>query len=64
MREAALRTKVSDGPSGIDAVGVKRMVTSKSFKASSVKLCYALALLTAKLCTQYVDPVSIEGLMA
>ena len=39
------------------------MVTCKSFKASSVKLYDALALLTKKLCTQYVDPVSIEGLI-
>ena len=64
VREAALRTKGSCGPSGIDAVGVRRVVTCKSFKTSSVKLCDALALLTRKLCTQYVDPVSIEGLMA
>ena len=64
VREAALRTKGSGGPSGVDAVGGRRMVTSKSFKTSSVKLCNALALLTRKLCTQYVDPVSIEGLMA
>ena len=64
MREAALRTKGSGGPSGIDAVGVRRMATCKSFKTSSTKLCDALGLLTRKLCTQYVDPVSIEGLTA
>ena len=64
VREAALRTKGSSGPSGVDAVGVRRMVTCKSFKTSSVKLCDAVALLTRKLCTQYVDPISIEGLMA
>ena len=46
VREAALRTKGSGGPSGIDTVGVRRMVTCKSFKISSVKLCDALALLT------------------
>ena len=57
VREAALRTKGSGGSSGIDAVGIRRMVTL------SVKLCDALALLTRKLCTQYVDPVSVEGLM-
>ena len=48
VREAALRTKGSGGPSGVDAVGVRRMVTCKSFKASSVKLCDASALLTRK----------------
>ena len=63
VREAALRTKGSGGPSGIDAVGVRRMVTCKLFKTASVKLCDALALLTRKLCTQYVGPVSIEGLV-
>ena len=32
VREAALGTKGPGGPSGIDAVGVRRMVTCKSFK--------------------------------
>ena len=64
MRKAALRTKGWSGPSGVDAVGVRRIVTCKSFKASSVKLCDALALLTRKLCTQYDDLVSTEGLTA
>ena len=64
MREAALRTKGSGGLSGVEALGARRMVTCKSFKASSVKLCDALALLTQKLCTQYVDPVCTEGLIA
>ena len=30
VREAALRTKGSGGPSGVDAVGIRRMVTCKS----------------------------------
>ena len=64
VRKAALRTKGSGGPSDIDAIRVRRMVTYKSFKALSVKLCDALALLTRKLCTEYVDTVSIEGFMA
>ena len=60
--EAALRTKGSGGPSGIDAGGVRRMVTCKSFETSSVKLCDALALLTRKLCTQYVDRFLLKDL--
>ena len=64
VREAALRTKGSGGPSGVDAVRVRRMVTCKSLKALSVKLCHVLVLLTRKVRTQYVDPVSIEGLIA
>ena len=64
VRESALRTKGSGGPSVVDAVRVRRMAACKSFKVLSVKLCDALALLTQKLCTQYVDLVSIEGLIA
>ena len=65
VREAALRTKGSSGPSGVYAVEIRRMVTCKSFKALSVKICDALTLITQKLCTQHVDPVSsIEGLIA
>ena len=40
------------------------MVPCKAFKASSVKLCDALALLTRKLSTEHVNPFSIEGLTA
>ena len=32
VREAALRTKGSGGPSGVDANGFKRMLACKSFK--------------------------------
>ena len=56
-KKAALRTKGSAGPSGIDANGFKRILASKSFKKSSSNLCDALATLTKRLCTEYVDPV-------
>ena len=36
VREAALRTKGSGGPSGVDANGFKRILASKSFKRSSI----------------------------
>ena len=64
IREAALRTKGSGGPSGIDANGFRRLLACKSFKASGTNLCDALAALTRKLCTEYVDPASIEPLLA
>ena len=36
----------------------------KSFKQSSVKLCDEIAMLAARLCTTYIDPDSIEALLA
>ena len=64
IREAALRTKGSGGPSGVDANGFKRILTCKSFKKSSANLCDALATMTRKLCTEYIDPRTIEPILA
>ena len=64
IRQAALRTKGSGGPSGIDANGFRRILACKSFKQSSLKLCEAVATMTRTLCTQYVDPFTIEPLVA
>ena len=55
VREAALRTKGSGGPSGVDANGFKRILACKSFKRSSVNLCESIATLTRRLCTEFVD---------
>lgn len=64
VRQAALRTKGSGGPSGIDANGFRRMLASKSFKQSSSRLCEAIATMTKILCTQFIDPSTIEALVA
>ena len=64
IREAALRTKGSGGPSGMDAVGFERILACKSFKRSSTNLCDSLAVLTKRLCSQYVDPLTIEPILA
>lgn len=64
MREAALRTKGSGGPSGVDANGFKRILASKSFKRSSINLCESIATLTRRLCTEFVDPLTIEPILA
>lgn len=64
VRQAALRTKGSGGPSGVDANGFRRMLACKSFKQSSSRLCEAIATMTKTLCTQYIDPTTIEPLMA
>ena len=64
VREAALRTKGSGGPSGVDANGFKRILACKSFKRSSINLCESIATLTRRLCKEFVDPLTIEPIVA
>ena len=64
IRQPALKTKGSGGPSNIDANGFRRILACKSFKQSSTRLCEALATLTRTLCSQYIDPSTIEPLLA
>ena len=64
VREAALRTKGSGGPSGVDANGFKSILACKSFKRSSTNLCEAIATLTRRLCTEFVDPLTIQPIVA
>ena len=64
IRETALRTKGSGGPSGVDANGFKRIFACKSFKKSGVNLCEAVATMTRRLCTEYIDPRTIEPILA
>ena len=64
VREAALRTKGSGGPSGVDANGFKRILSCKSFKRSSINLCESIATLTRRLCSEFVDPLTIEPIVA
>jgi len=64
VRDAALRTKGSRGPSGIDANGFRRMLACKSLKKSGTDLRAAIATTARKLCTEYVDPLSIKAILA
>ena len=64
IREAALRTKGAGGPSNVDANGFQRILASKSFKKSGSNLCDALATLTLRLCTEYIDPTTIEPILS
>ena len=64
VREAALGTKGSGGPSGVDPNGFKRISVCKSFKRSSTNLCEAIATLTRRLCSEFVDPLTIEPIVA
>ena len=41
-----------------------RMASEKSIKQSSTRLCEAIATMTRTLCTQYIDPMTIEPLVA
>ena len=61
---AALRTKGSVGPSGVDANGFRRILASKSFKKSGTDLCAAIATMTRRLCTEFIDPLGIEAILA
>ena len=64
VREAALGTKGYGGPSGVDANGFKRILACKSFKRSSINLCESIATLTRRLRTEFVDPLTIEPIIA
>ena len=61
IRRISLRTTGAAGPSGIDAMGWRRLCSS--FKAS-VSLCHALAAIARRLCTSYVDPVGLSAFVA
>ena len=63
VRQTALRTKGAGGPSGVDANGFRRILAYKSFKQSSTRLCEAIATMTRTLCSQCIDPMSIEPLV-
>ena len=60
----ALKTKGSGDPSGVDSNGFWQMMACKSFKKSGTNLCSAIATMMRRLCTEYVDPCSIEAIQA
>ena len=66
IAKAALRTKGSAGPSGMDADGWKTILLSKNFKSVGKDLRTAIALMTRKLCTQEMtsDLNSLEAYTA
>ena len=50
VRNTALKTKGGSGPSGMDADGWKRILTSKQFAESSTDLCTTIVNMINKLC--------------
>ena len=55
-------THGSAGPSGLNALGLRRLCTA--FQNKSADLCNSLAQVAKKLCTSYVDPQALAPLMA
>ena len=64
VRRAALKTKGGAGPSGMDANGWCRILTSNCYGSSSSDLCKTIAAVIRRLCTEEVNSRSIEALLA
>ena len=64
IERAAKLTKGSAGPSGLDSDTWRRILCSKSFNKCSGDACDAIARMCRRLCTEYVDPSTINALMA
>ena len=64
IKTAAAKTKGGSGPSGLDAVGWRRILTSKSFGKSNDDLCTALARMSKKLCSSTENSDSLEAFLA
>ena len=63
VRDAALRTKVL-GSLGRRCEWVRRILASKSFRKSGTDLCAAIAVMTRRLCFEFIDPLGIEAILA
>ena len=64
VHDAALRTEGSGVPSDVDANGFRRMLACKSFKKSGSDLFTDVATMTRRLCTEYIDLLCIEAILA
>lgn len=64
IEKSSRTTKGSAGPSGMDSDMWRRILCSKAYSTSSSDLRYSIALLARKLCREFVDPHSIQDLLA
>ena len=64
IRNTALRTRGGSGPSGMDADGWRRILTSNSFGQSSTDICIALANVAKKICVEPDQTNSLEAFLA
>ena len=62
IRQAALHTHGTAGPSGVDAFSWRRFCSS--FKSASTDICNALAAVARRLCTSYVHPGGVTAFVA
>ena len=62
IRQIALKTHGSAGPSGLDAYAWRRMVSS--YNTASVELCNALAAVTRRLCSDNIHSDDISAFVA
>ena len=61
---AALWTHGSSGPSGLDAINLKKLFCSRQHNRASERLCESLVALGRRICTEFVDPKSLESYIA
>ena len=64
VKKAILKNKGAAGPSGLDADGWKRILTSDQFGNSSYILCKTFAEVIKELCTTEDLSSSLEALLA
>ena len=64
VRKAAIKTRGGSGPSGMDADGWRRMLTSKSFSKASSDLCKAFGEVIKSLCVEENLSSSLEAFLA
>ena len=62
IRSMVLRITGAARPSGIDALGWRRLCTS--FKPASLDLCHSRVLTAQRLCTNFIDPSAIAPFLA
>ena len=62
IRNAALRTQGSAGPSGVDSAGWRRMCTA--FHWQSTDLCSAIAAVGRRFATEFVDPAPLKAYLS
>ena len=62
LHSIALRTNGAAGPSGIEAVGCRCLLSS--FRKESADLCEAVTMVAHHVCQQYVDPTGLDAFTA
>ena len=61
---SAKNLKGSGGPSGLNSEGIKRILCSKRFGKESRALCYEVARVARRLCTEQVKPESLTAFVS